>query len=131
MGRHTGLLRSIGKAGSRYGGAADAGLWRVWNVEQDVFYLAGKNVAQVIQGGGGDIPVVLQRVQGAPAEGVVLDQPVGCDSLAFHGLPKRVVYDHGVHLPMPSLLYFLTGGLNIPDISGIMNLDDTDCTKIQ
>ena len=74
-------------------------------VFQDVIHSAGEDAAQAVQGGGGDVPVVLQGVQGASAEGMLLDEGIGGDPLALHGLPKRIIDDHGIHLPVDIIIF--------------------------
>ena len=74
-------------------------------VFQDVIHPAGEDAAQAVQGGGGDVPVVLQGVQGASAEGMLLDEGIGGDPLALHGLPKRIIDDHGIHLPVDTIIF--------------------------
>lgn len=71
----------------------------VGEIPEHVLHIAGEDAAQVVQGGGGDVAVLLQGVQRPPAEGVVLDERIRGDSLAPHGLPQRVVHDHKNHLP--------------------------------
>lgn len=65
---------------------------------QNIFHVAGEDIAQIVQRGGGDVPVLFEGVQGAAAEGIVLDQRIGRDALAPHGFPQRVVFDHRNHL---------------------------------
>ena len=65
---------------------------------QHILHLAGEDIAQVVKRGGGDVAIVLEGIQRPTAEGVVLDQRVGGDSLALHGLPERVVHDDRNHL---------------------------------
>ena len=48
---------------------------------------AGKNAAEIIECCGGNIAVVLERVQRAAAERVVFDQSVGRDAPLLHRLP--------------------------------------------
>ena len=54
---------------------------------KNIFHVAGEDIAQIIQCGGGDVPVLFEGVQGSSAEGIVLDQRIGRDALAPHGLP--------------------------------------------
>ena len=91
----------------------------VGEIPEHVLHIAGEDAAQVVQGGGGDVPVVFQGIQRSPAEGVLFNKRVGSYALALHGLPERVVYDNGVHLPVTPL-YFLVIGLNIPDVLSII-----------
>lgn len=91
----------------------------VGNVAQHIFHIAGEDAAQVVQRGGGDVAVLLQGVQRPPAEGIVLDERVGGEPLRF-----RVSHSGSYTIIKTTspvvLLYFPPGGLNIPDISGII-----------
>ena len=82
----------------------------VGEIPEHVLHIAGEDAAQVVQGGGGDVPVLLQGVQRPPAEGIVLDERVGGEPPAFQGLPQRVIHDHQNHLPS-GFIIFPTGGI--------------------
>ena len=58
---------------------------------EHIFHLTGEYGAQIIQRGGGDVPVLLQGIQGAPAERVFLDERIGGDPPAPHSFPQRIV----------------------------------------
>lgn len=59
----------------------------VRDIGQHILHAAGKNAAKVIERRGGDIAVVLERVQCTAAECVVFDQGVGRDAPLLHCLP--------------------------------------------
>lgn len=57
------------------------------NIEQHIPHAAGEDAAEIIECCGGNIAVVLERVQRAAAERVVFDQSVGRDVPLLHRLP--------------------------------------------
>ena len=61
------------------------------DIAEHFFHAAIEDLAQIIQRCSRDIAVMLERVKRPLAERVVLDQRVGRDPLAAHGLPKRVI----------------------------------------
>ena len=67
-------------------------------MHQNILDPAGKDITQVIQRSRRDVSVVLERVQCAAAEGVILDERIGRNALSPHGAPKRFVRDHKNHL---------------------------------
>ena len=60
-------------------------------MHQNILDPAGKDITQVIQRSRRDVSVVLERVQCAAAEGVILDERIGRNALSPHGAPKRFV----------------------------------------
>ena len=48
----------------------------VRDVPQHILHVAGQNVAEIIEGGGRDISVVLQRIQRPAAEGIILNERI-------------------------------------------------------
>ena len=67
-------------------------------MHQYVLYPTREDIAQVVQCRGRDVATMLQRVQRPTAERVVLDERIGRDSLAAHGVPERFVRDNKNHL---------------------------------
>ena len=72
-------------------------LFFVRDITEDIAYIAFQDGTQVIQCGGGDVPILLQRVQRSTAKGVSPDKRIGGDPLPLHGLPKRGVRDRRNH----------------------------------
>ena len=77
------------------------------NLDKNILHAAREDIAQIVQRGGGDVAVLLQRIQGAAAERIVLDQGVGGNSLAPHGLPQRVVSNHILCLLVSGFFQYL------------------------
>ena len=67
-------------------------------MHQNILDPAGKDITQVIQRSRRDVSVVLERVQCAAAEGVILDERIGRNALSPHGAPKRFVRGNKNHL---------------------------------
>ena len=63
-----------------------------------IFNSTGKNVTQIVQGGCGNVPVMLQGVKRPTAEGIFLYQRIGRYPFAPHCLPEWVISDHRNHL---------------------------------
>lgn len=61
------------------------------DMEKDVLHIAVQDLAQVVEGGGGDIPVLLEGVQSSLAEGIPFDKGVGGQPFSLHGLPQGSV----------------------------------------
>lgn len=73
----------------------------VRDMAEDILYAAAQNITQVIQGGGGDIPPLLEGIQGPLAEGILFNEGICADAFFLHGRPQRLIRDHRNHRPFP------------------------------
>ena len=81
----------------------------------DPFGLTAENIAQLFQRIQRDGFVVLQIVDRSGVDAVFVDEGVSGNMLAFHGLPQRLITDHGYPLTfqMIRLLSFEKWGFTI------------------
>ena len=63
----------------------------VRDVKKNIFHIAVQNFAQVVEGGGGNISILLEGVQSSLAEGISFDEGVGGHPFFLHGLPQGSV----------------------------------------
>ena len=63
----------------------------VRNVKKNIFHIAVQDLTQVVESGGGDIPILLEGVQGSLAEGISFDEGVGGHTFSLHSFPQGSV----------------------------------------
>lgn len=57
------------------------------DILQNVLDAAREDLADVVERGGGDVPIMLQGVQCSAAERVIFDKHIGSDAFTLHGFP--------------------------------------------